>query len=514
MKKTNKIKNKDIMKSLRSNSVEAIPSAEFKKELESKLLKGHKSFLEQVIKAFNKNRTVYLSSFMTFTILLGATWMFLAKDNNILKTVVDDNGMYVNDSPYLSQHSIDPNVVIDMSEYKDIDGSDESLLRKIFSGESKDMVAFEDSSDVLSVMPSASLDSYSDYYEQPIIEDNNPLSGGLVNDNKDFMEFLQYLKDQEFEKKDKELFTERYLIKVSDKDENMAAFTELNIVDDNENIYKLYTYSNGEVYFYPKAYQYNTEQQINNKYNVVINSEIYTFTTEEDIWAIKLADYTPLSNEITLDLVFTIDTTGSMSDQINKLKETIGSISDDIHTKYPNVTIRYGLVAYRDISDDYLTKVYDFTTDLQEYQKHLDALRAVGGGDYKEDMNSALKDTIEELDWFTNKNDVNGNSLKLVFLIADAPPHMDYKQQYTYETAMFRSLELGIKIFPIASSDLDNSDGELVLRKIAAVTNAEYLFITNSNGGTEYHVGEDQFQVSNLDGLVIDVISKEIKGEN
>jgi len=498
-----KINEHDIMKNLRSNSKDAAPSAEFKKELEEKLLADKETFFEQIVSSLKKKRVAYLSSFMTFTILLGATWTFLSKDEPVLQTIIDNKENYISESPYLSQNGIDPETANLMEDIKsDSNGGLWDLFEsKDSRSESVEMV-YEESSGALSA-PSVERAYDLDDSIMPI---QISLSGGSVNDNHDFYEFLQYLKDQQFEDEVNDLFAERYLIKVNDQNGKSAPFVEMDIVDESENGYKLHTYSNGEVYFYPEAYQYSNEQQSQggrNHYEVVIEDESYEFTSDDNIWSIKLDTNQQTANETTLDLVFTIDTTGSMSDQINKLKDTMGSISDDINEKYPNITIRYGLVAYRDISDQYLTEVYDFTTNLDEYQGYLDGLSAAGGGDYEEDMNSALKDTIEDLNW-------SDDSLKLAFLIADAPPHMDYDQQYTYETAMFRSLELGVKIFPIASSGLDNSHGELILRKVAAVTNAEYMFITNSSGNTDYHVGDDQFQVSNLDGLVLDVISREI----
>ena len=102
------------------------------------------------------------------------------------------------------------------------------------------------------------------------------------------------------------------------------------------------------------------------------------------------------------------------------------------------------------------------------------------------------------------------NSLRIAFLIADAPPHMDYGQSYDYRTAMLRALERGIKIYPLASSGLDNTEGEFIFRQISLITNAKYVFITNSRGGTDYHVDEQQYTVSALDDLIVNILSEEI----
>ena len=94
--------------------------------------------------------------------------------------------------------------------------------------------------------------------------------------------------------------------------------------------------------------------------------------------------------------------------------------------------------------------------------------------------------------------------------MADAPPHMDYGQKYDYRTAMLRALELGVKIFPLASSGLDNTEGEFMFRQIALITNAKYIFITNKRGGTDYHVGEQDYSVNTLDQLIVNLIKEEL----
>jgi uncharacterized protein YdeI (YjbR/CyaY-like superfamily) len=56
-----------------------------------------------------------------------------------------------------------------------------------------------------------------------------------------------------------------------------------------------------------------------------------------------------------------------------------------------------GLVAYRDIGDDYVTRTFDLTTDIQDLYANLLELKARGGGDWPESVNEAL-DVADELD--------------------------------------------------------------------------------------------------------------------
>jgi hypothetical protein len=238
-------------------------------------------------------------------------------------------------------------------------------------------------------------------------------------------------------------------------------------------------------------------------FTVTVAGETKKFTEVDKKWSFEIDPIT--NNSVTLDLAFVLDTTGSMSDQIRQLKTTIADITKKIRSTDKVQDIRYGLVVYRDKTDAYVTRIYDFTTSLDEFQQTLNAIQANGGGDYPEDVNSALEDAMERLSWAEK-------SVKLSFLVADAPPHMDYDQAYDYLIAIKRATAKGIKIFPLASSGLDNSVGEYIFRQLALGTNAKYVFITNSRGGTDYHVGEQQYSVQQLDDLIVEVIKGELDG--
>jgi hypothetical protein len=67
-----------------------------------------------------------------------------------------------------------------------------------------------------------------------------------------------------------------------------------------------------------------------------------------------------------------------MGDQIARIKETIQSVSTRVKDENPDLVIEYGLVAYKDKRDQYLTSTYQFTTDLEIYQTRLDVLSASG----------------------------------------------------------------------------------------------------------------------------------------
>jgi len=133
----------------------------------------------------------------------------------------------------------------------------------------------------------------------------------------------------------------------------------------------------------------------------------------------------------TVEVAFVLDTTGSMGGLIEGAKRKIWSIATAIVDSNPDADIRMGLVAYRDIGDDYVTRTFDLTADIQDLYANLLELKARGGGDWPESVNEALDVAVNKLRW-TQASDVR----RIVFLVGDAPPHMDYAQDTKYPTTL------------------------------------------------------------------------------
>lgn len=124
-----------------------------------------------------------------------------------------------------------------------------------------------------------------------------------------------------------------------------------------------------------------------------------------------------------VEVVFVLDTTGSMGGLIEAAKQKIWAISNQIASGKPTPLLKVGLVAFRDRGDEYITKIFDLTDDLDSIHGHLQGLKAAGGGDFPESVNEALNMAVQKISW--NKNP---KTLKLIFLVGDAPPHMDYNE--------------------------------------------------------------------------------------
>jgi uncharacterized protein YegL len=127
----------------------------------------------------------------------------------------------------------------------------------------------------------------------------------------------------------------------------------------------------------------------------------------------------------TLEMVFVLDTTGSMGGLIEGAKQRIWGIVNEVQQSPARPDVRVGLVAYRDKGDAYVTQVLPLTNDLDKVYTTLMQYSADGGGDGPEDVRRALADGVRRAGW--SKSDAG--TAQIVFLVGDAPPHDDYAQE-------------------------------------------------------------------------------------
>ncbi len=150
----------------------------------------------------------------------------------------------------------------------------------------------------------------------------------------------------------------------------------------------------------------------------------------------------PVSNQRpVVDVVFALDTTGSMGGLIQAAKEKIWSIASTMAAAQPTPQIRMGLVAYRDRGDDYVTRVVDLTADLDSVYAALMQLQAGGGGDGPEAVNQALDQAVNRVSWSQE-----ARAYKVIFLVGDAPPHMDYRDDVKYPATLAAAKAKGIRV--------------------------------------------------------------------
>jgi hypothetical protein len=191
--------------------------------------------------------------------------------------------------------------------------------------------------------------------------------------------------------------------------------------------------------------------------------------------ALMLAVPVGASAKPVVEVAFVLDTTGSMARLIEGAKRKIWSIATAILECSPDAEIRMGLVAYRDIGDDYVTKSFPLTADIQDLYGNLLALKAQGGGDWPESVNEALHVGLAKMSWTHGPE-----TTRILFLVGDAPPHMDYEQDKKYPELLEIARKKGIIVNAVQAGAA--RDTEKVWRTIAQLGRGDYIPIPQDGG--------------------------------
>lgn len=170
-----------------------------------------------------------------------------------------------------------------------------------------------------------------------------------------------------------------------------------------------------------------------------------------------------------MDLAFCIDTTGSMQGEIDMVKEKVKEMVAKLASGKPAPDIRVGMIAFRDKGDQYVTRAYPFTDDIDKFVNDISGLVADGGGDGPEAVCEALKASVQELDW-----DKSNKTAKLLFLIGDAGPK---NYGLTCESVSRNAIAKGIQINTIACEGLQSypaAQGVEIFKTIAKLADGKF----------------------------------------
>ncbi len=273
------------------------------------------------------------------------------------------------------------------------------------------------------------------------------------------------------------------------------------LVSDGETTRTVVTTSAGDGYVYP------TWLGLRGELTLEVEGQEFSVdpATNDDAIEVTVADgdTTPPRN---LDIALTLDATGSMSDELRFLTVEFDSIVNRLSADYSNVDMRFALIVYRDIGDDYVTRAFDFTDDPSEMTEWLQRQQANGGGDFPEAMDAALIDAAD-LSW-REGTDV----ARALVLNADAPPHQE-NIAATLEASEVLG-EQGVRIYSLAASGVDRS-AEFLMRTMAATTGGRHLFLTSDSGvgGSKLEPIAQCYVVTGLDDLLYRVMATELAGE-
>ncbi|MXY87561.1 MAG: VWA domain-containing protein [Dehalococcoidia bacterium] len=330
------------------------------------------------------------------------------------------------------------------------------------------------------------------------------LSAGEVDDNERWEEYLQYRDQYQGPEVHDVDVSERYVITVSDTAGHPVPNAEVRISAGEAVLFEGRTYANGQTLFFPRAFAASegAESFTLSVAKGEASQELALTRGEAEAWDVVLDLEQAAVEGVPLDVLFLLDSTGSMADEIGQIKATLLSIATRISDLPSQPDLRMGMVAYRDRGDEFVTRLFDFEAEPARFLETIHGVVADGGDDYPESLNEAFHVAVHEPQWR------RGDAIRLMFLIADAPPHLDYQDDYSYADVMVEANRRGIKTFSIASSGLD-AQGEYVFRQIAQHTMGRFLFIVYGPGGTTSHSVSD-YTVERLDDLVVSLVEEEL----
>ncbi len=334
--------------------------------------------------------------------------------------------------------------------------------------------------------------------------DSGTLTAGEINDIEDFDEWKEVIRIKEFQKiKDDWSFhlENKLLVTVKDKNGDGVNNAKVSIYSDNEHKTKPEMTVKTDVFGKSILFK-DVECNGNSDYyyvQVVHNGKVFGKKIKSNVKEVSLSTE-GLSSCSNLDIMFTIDATGSMGDEMEYLKEElrdiIGRIDNAVGEK------RIAMTFYRDQGDEYLVKDFDFTSNINEAQTNLNNQYAGGGGDYEEAVEKAMKVSMSK-SWNENAR------ARLLFLLLDAPPHLTEENIETIHEQIKLAQKNGIKIIPVVASGADKTT-EMLMRFFSISTNGTYVFLTDDSGIGNPHLEPttSKYKVEKLNDLIVRLIKK------
>jgi len=348
----------------------------------------------------------------------------------------------------------------------------------------------------------------------PVARALNGVKAGEWDDNANYRDFLSFVAQQEKLGIDRIDVSGRQFLVALDKKNQGVPSCAINVKDDAGKSITLKTAASGRALFFPRASGLTGNRFVASSACLSQNdSAQISFDASEADGAsvLKFKGERALANMPTIDVVFVLDTTGSMSEEIQGVKDSIQAVVQKLDKR---ATIRIGLVEYKDKGDSIVTKTYPFTTDLAAFERTISSVSASGGGDTPENVNAGLDVALKDMKWS------DSSAARMAFLIADAPPHLDYKDTPSYSISAKKAAQQGIKIFTVSASGMD-ALGQAVFRQVAQLTGGTNMFVLRGGAGSQSSGAGDaksscggtheNFSSGNLDQLIVRKIALEIK---
>lgn len=272
---------------------------------------------------------------------------------------------------------------------------------------------------------------------------------------------------------------------------------EISLLDNEGNIvYTNLPDANGVCYLFPNWF--SDEYEISVKYYNDIDSEPIITNYKLSKTITLSLDAVRVEKEI-IDLMFVVDTTTSMDDELEFLKAEIIDVVEEV-SSFNDCVVNVAVLLYKDKGEIYETLYSEFTQDINKQFEFLENKIAYGGGDFEE----AVEVAIEEA---SSKSWSGSNSTKIIIHIGDAPAHDENINDWY--NAVIDLCNKGIRLITVASSGI-NKKTEYLFRSMTLISNGTYVAITNHSGIGNDHIDssiDEEVMIEYLDNCLVRLIT-------
>ena len=171
----------------------------------------------------------------------------------------------------------------------------------------------------------------------------------------------------------------------------------------------------------------------------------------------------------TVDVVVSLDTTGSMYACLTQARRRINEMIDRLFREIPN--LRVGIIVHGDYCDrhsTYVTKTLELTNDRNRLYRFVSDVPATNGGDTPECYELALHEA-RSFNW--------GPDTKVLVIIGDDVPHPPYypdnKDKLDWRNEIQMLLMMGVSVYGVQA--LNRSHATYFYREIAERTGGFHL---------------------------------------
>jgi hypothetical protein len=331
-----------------------------------------------------------------------------------------------------------------------------------------------------------------------------PLRAGSVDDNADFAGFLEYLERYEELGMPARPYdpTGRIVATVTGANGLPVAGTPVTVSANGATVAELRTSADGQVIFLPAEHG-----DVQPAYTFAAGG-VSVDAAPDTAAALTLPTDGGAEAGMPVDVLFLLDVTGSMGDEIAQLKATIAQVSDQLQALPQQPDIRFGMTLFRDEGDLFVTSTFDFTNDIESFQAALDQVEADGGGDTPEAVDEAFAAALGDPSWRDP-----ASTVQLVFLVGDAAPQIGRQVPTTYPQSIQEAASRGITVHVVAASQTDDP-AEHTFREIAQGTGGRFVFLAYGAAGTatgeHTDIASTDYEELSLDQLVVRLVGEEL----